>query len=100
VYHHAVLDGQKAGKSSYWPQVTVVKDEFAADVDESIWAQQTLRKKSVDYRAYLKQTSLHIPPKACIQHFDAIFGHTCNVECLYKVNISQVSTVSAGFFDT
>jgi hypothetical protein len=40
---YAVLDSQKSGKSSYWAQVTVVKDEFAADADESIWAQQTLK---------------------------------------------------------
>jgi hypothetical protein len=26
VYHQAVLDRQKLGKSSYWPQVIVVKD--------------------------------------------------------------------------
>jgi hypothetical protein len=26
VYHQAVLDSQKSGKSSYWPRVTVVKD--------------------------------------------------------------------------
>jgi hypothetical protein len=35
VSHQAVLDSQESGKSSYWPQVTVVKDEPAADVDES-----------------------------------------------------------------
>jgi hypothetical protein len=38
VYHQAVHDSQKSGKSSYWPQVTVVKDDPAADVDEYIWA--------------------------------------------------------------
>jgi hypothetical protein len=37
VYQQAVLDSQKSGKSSYWPQVTVAKDEPTADVDESIW---------------------------------------------------------------
>jgi hypothetical protein len=52
--------------------------------------------KRVVYRAHLKQTSLRVPPKACIQRFYAISGHTCNVGYLYKVNISQVSTVSAG----
>jgi hypothetical protein len=45
VYHQAVLDRQKSGKNSYWPQVTVVKDEPTADVDESIWPEQTLRCK-------------------------------------------------------
>jgi hypothetical protein len=38
VYHQAVHDSQKVGKSLYWPQVTVVKDEPAADANESIWA--------------------------------------------------------------
>jgi hypothetical protein len=56
--------------------------------------------KSVVYRAYGKQKSLHVPSKACIHHFHAVKGHTCNVDCLYKVNSSQVSTVSAGLFDT
>jgi hypothetical protein len=38
VYHQAVHDSQRSGQSSYWPQVSVVKDEPASDVDESIWA--------------------------------------------------------------
>jgi hypothetical protein len=56
--------------------------------------------KNVVYRAYLKHISLHIPPKACMERFYAILAHICSVACLHKVNISQVSTVSAEFFDT
>jgi hypothetical protein len=48
---------------------------------------------------YVKQTSLHVPPKACVQRVNAMLGHTCNGARLYKVNISQASTVSAGIFD-
>jgi hypothetical protein len=38
VYYQVVYGSQKSGKSSFWPQVIVVKDEPAADADESIWA--------------------------------------------------------------
>jgi hypothetical protein len=38
VYHQAAHDSQKSKKSSHWPQVTVVKDEPATDVDDAICA--------------------------------------------------------------